>query len=176
MQGEFTLPRQFERRVREAIDEQLRRDLLEVDYLPSEAELARVLQVAFWASLLRDEGRETNFIIHLRPGPAPSTILLQHPVEFTAQHLVRLSMATLPGVSALHVGPGPDGLAIWGIDTLLAAAAPLRVEVIAPATISVKSGSATVARVSGFLTRSSSIATSTTNTSSRTRRLALGPT
>jgi hypothetical protein len=150
MQGEFTLPRHFERRVRAAIDEQLKRELFEGEYLPNEAELAQLLQLAFWSSLLRDEGRETNFIINLRPGTAPSTVRLERPLALTAQHLVRLSMATVPSVSALHVGPGPDGLAIWGIDTLLSAAAPVRIEVIAPATISVKSASATVARVSGF--------------------------
>jgi hypothetical protein len=58
-------------------------------------------------------------------------------------------MATLPGVSAVHVGPAGDCLKILGIDTLLGNASPVRIEVKGPAAITIKSASATIAFILG---------------------------
>lgn len=65
-----------------------------------------------------DEGRLAKFTVNLRPGTTPSrSMALEHPIEFDAARLAKLSMATTTGVSAVHVGPGNNGLKILGIDT-----------------------------------------------------------
>jgi hypothetical protein len=150
MECEFGLAPGFEEAIHRAIVDHIKPDTFDVGYVPQASDLLRVLQVAFWSSLLRDEGREVNFILNLRPGQMPSRIMpLDTPVEFTADRLAKISMATTPNVSAVHVGPGPDGFRIWGIDTLLGNAAPVRIAVRRPATIAIMAGNAPVAVISG---------------------------
>jgi hypothetical protein len=151
MECEFRLPAGFERRMYDAIVDHIKPDMFDdVGYVPDAADLLRILQIAFWSSLLRDEGRTVNFVLNLRPGQAPSRIMpLDAPVEFTAQELAKISMATTPDASAIHVGPGPSGLKIWGIDTLFGNAASVRIAVHRPASIAVIAGNAPVALIFG---------------------------
>lgn len=150
MRGEYRLPEDFEQQVCTAIEGHLQPYLFPIAYVPSAAHLGTVLQVAFWSSLIRDEGRTADFVVNLRPrGDATCTMPFQQSIELTAEHLAKIAVATSPHVSAVRVGPDPEVLSILGIDTLLAAAAPVRVEVLGPATLAVKSAGATVARVSG---------------------------
>lgn len=150
MRAEFRLPKGFEQEVCTAIAGHLRGLLFPVDYMPSAADLRTVLQVAFWSSLIRDEGRTANFVVNLRPrGGATCAMPFQQPIELTAVNLAKIAMATIPHVSAVRVGPHPGALSILGIDTLLSAVAPVRVAVLGPAMLAVKSAGATVARVSG---------------------------
>jgi len=147
---EFALPLDFERRVHDLVVKHLTPNLAAVGYIPDQAVIARALQIALWASVLRDEGRATEFTINLRPGTVPSRVIpLKSSIEFTAQQLVKISTATTPRVSAVHVGPGAQGLEIFGIDTLLGNVAAVQIEVLAPTAIAVKAAGATVAFISG---------------------------
>ena len=150
MDYEFKLPPDFERRVHDAIVKHLKPNLSSGGYIPASGEIVQALQVALWSSVLRDEGRVVRFTINLRPGTIPSGVIpLQKPIDFNAAQLAKLSMATTPGVSAVHVGPGAERLEIFGIDTLLGNASPVRIEVLGPATVAVKAASSTVAFIAG---------------------------
>jgi hypothetical protein len=147
---EFKLPRDFEQLVHDAIVKHLKPHPVPVEYIPGCAEIGEVLQVALWSSVLRDEGRLVRFTINLRPGTIPSRVIpFEKRIGFTAEQLAKLSMATTPGVSAVHVGPGTQGLEIFGIDTVSGNAPAVRIDVLGPATVAVKSASATVAFISG---------------------------
>ncbi len=146
----FKLPQDFEQLVHAAIVKHLKPHLVPVVYVPDCTEIGEVLQVALWSSVLRDEGRVVRFTINLRPRTTPSRVIpFARPIGFTAAQLAKLSMATTPDVSAVHVGPGADGLEIFGIDTVFGDASAVRVEVLGPATVAIKSGSVTVAFISG---------------------------
>jgi hypothetical protein len=115
-------------------------------YIPSAAELEAVLQASFWASLALDEGRQPVFTISIRPRNTASRVFGLHlPLELHASTLAKIATATQADLSGVHVGPGESGLEIFGIDTLLGTAAPVRIEVRAAGTLVIKSGSASVA-------------------------------
>lgn len=146
----FQLPPGFEQLVHDAIVRHLESSPSAVGYIPSCDEIAQALQVALWASVRREEGHVLSFTINLRPSTIPSRVIpLQKAIEFGAAQLAKLSIATTPSVSAVHAGPGDGGLEIFGIDTVLGNASPVRIEVLGPATIAVKSANATVAFISG---------------------------
>ncbi len=148
MDCELRLPDGFERLVHTAIAEQS--DLRADRYLPECAEVAEALQTALWASLLREEGQPLAFALSLHPARLHSLLIpLRNPVPFNASTLAKISMATTPDVSAVHVGPGADGLLIYGIDMLSDDVLSVRIEVRGPAVVAVKVGRTTVAFVSG---------------------------
>lgn len=151
METKFELPPGFVRVVHDAIVERLHLRADCADHVPTVEELAAALQVALWASLLRVEDQPVKFTINLRPGTIPSRAMpLQHSIELGAAQLATLSTATLPGVSAVHVGRSAGRrLEIFGIDTLEGNASAVRVEVQGPASIAIKAGSATVAFIYG---------------------------
>jgi hypothetical protein len=150
MEFHFELPLHFVRSVHEAI---VRHEGLlpaAAGPLPEPEELAAILQVALWASVLRVEDQRVTFTIHLRPGSVPSqAIPLQTSIDLTPAQLASFSTATLPGVSAVHVGRGAGGLEILGIDTLQGSAPAVRFEVQGPAAIAIKAGGETIAYVYG---------------------------
>ncbi|HTM46703.1 MAG TPA: hypothetical protein VL137_17230 [Polyangiaceae bacterium] len=150
MNCEFKLPPDFDRQVLEAILQRLNPPLSSAGYVPDRAVLTQALHVALWTSLLRDEGRAATFTINLRPGTIPSRLIaLEKSLPFTARQLAKISTATTPDVSAVHVGPGAEGLEIFGIDSLLGNVSAVRIEVFAPGTVAVKVNDVTVAFVSG---------------------------
>lgn len=145
----FTLPNQFGVRLHEAIIRHLRPDLSPIDYIPGPPELEELLQVAVWASLQTDEGRRVAFTMSVRPEDSPSNVIsLSNSIPLNYDSLARFSMATDPRRSAIHVGRIDGELRLFGIDTLLGTAAPVRIEVRGPARVAVKSATATVAIVS----------------------------
>jgi hypothetical protein len=81
----------------------------------------------------------------VRPKDSESRVFgFDKPQPFEAWRLAKLSMATEPNVSAIHVGPSHEGLQVFGIDTLLGTAAPVRVEVRGPGTLIIKAATASV--------------------------------
>jgi hypothetical protein len=146
----FELPAGFVRVVHEAIARHLESRGKASDCALTPDELRSTLQAALWASVMRVEGQPVEFSINLHPNAAPShAIPLRRSVQLGAAELARLSTATLPGVSAVHVGRGERFLEILGVDTLLDDASAVRVEVRGPAALAIKAGSATIAFVYG---------------------------
>ena len=114
-------------------------------FIPDAPTLHEVLRVGFWASLVRDEGRDPVFTMSVRPRDSESRVFgFDTPQPFEARRLAKLSMATDPNVSAIHVGPTHEGLRVFGIDTLLGTSAAVRVEVRGPATLIIKSAAISV--------------------------------
>ena len=82
---------------------------------PDRAQIEQLLDVAFWASLRREEGRSPRIsITHLSPEVAASPLLFERSLPFTPSVLTRLAPAVeRPGI---HLGVWPrDGEPrIWG--------------------------------------------------------------
>jgi hypothetical protein len=149
MKSRFELPNGFVSAAHGAILEHLRQRSAPSEQVPDPEELATTLQVALWASVLRVEERPVKFMINLRPRGSTRAIPLQSSVELEAAQLATLSTATLPGVSAVHVGRGAQRLEILGIDTLQTEPSAVQIDVQGAATVAIKAGSATVAFISG---------------------------
>lgn len=150
MESRFELPAGFVRAVHEAIVKRLSLQGGAGADVPDPADLTAVLQVALWASVLRVEDRPVTFTIHLRPGSVPSrAVPLQDSIELSAAQLATFSTATLPGVSAVHVGRRAQRLEILGIDTLQGEVFAVRIEVRGPAAIAVKVVDVTIAFIYG---------------------------
>jgi hypothetical protein len=80
-------------------------------------ELANLLDVSFFATLLAEEGRPTRFVVSFI-GPdehGVSARRLASPVPFTPESVRRLAPAADPELSSLAVSRTDDGLAIWGL-------------------------------------------------------------
>lgn len=83
--------------------------------LPHASIIEATIDVAFWASLRREEGYSPKISIALiRPNRADHPVLLGQPVRFTPYNLVKLSPAVIqPGIH-LGVWHEDDNLYIWG--------------------------------------------------------------
>lgn len=149
MTSTFELPRDFVSAAHGAILGHLKERGAASDLVPSREDLAATLQIALWASVLRVEDRPVKFVINLRPLGSTRAIPLRSSIELSASQLAALSTATLPGVSAVHVGRGEQRLEILGIDTLQVEPSAVQIEVQGAATVAIKAGSATVAFISG---------------------------
>jgi hypothetical protein len=149
MHSTFQLPEGFVGAAHAAILEHLQRRGAASDVVPSAEELATTLQVALWASVLRVEERPVRFVINLRPLGSTRAMPLRNSVELGAAQLATLSTATLPGVSAVHVGRGAERLEILGVDTLQVEASAVQLEVQGSAQVAIKAGHATVAFIAG---------------------------
>jgi hypothetical protein len=89
--------------------------------LPSEAALARILDVAYVTSQCNEEGRQCEFTLaYLSPVHAAAlrqgTFSFASPVPFEPTHLRKLAPATDRALTCVAVWPGADGaLGIWGL-------------------------------------------------------------
>jgi hypothetical protein len=86
--------------------------------LPRSVEqMATLLDVAFFATLLEEEGRPTRFVASfIAPGDdGVSARRLAHPLPFTSESIRRLAPAADPELSSLAVSPADGGLSIWGL-------------------------------------------------------------
>ena len=84
--------------------------------VPDAATVAAIVDVAFWASLLREEGRTTRVSLAFAPPDAAGQgFRFEQPVLLAPEPLTRLGPAVeQPGV---HLGVWPDGagqLVVWG--------------------------------------------------------------
>jgi hypothetical protein len=80
-------------------------------------EMATLLDVCFFATLLEEEGRPTRFALSVI-GPdddGAAARRLAHPLPFTPESIRRLAPAADPELSSLAVRGGADGLVIWGL-------------------------------------------------------------
>jgi hypothetical protein len=80
-------------------------------------EMASLLDVSFFATLLAEEGRPTRFVVSFI-GPDDHGVAarrLASPVPFTPEFVRRLAPAGDPELSSLAVSRADDGLAIWGL-------------------------------------------------------------
>ena len=83
--------------------------------IPERAVIEQIVDVAFWASLRREEGRSPRIsIAYLPPERASSPLIFERRLPFTAAALTHLAPAVeRPGI---HLGVWPDGehLRVWG--------------------------------------------------------------
>ena len=92
--------------------------------LPADAAArVRLLDVAFYAGLQRDEGRALSFALAFippeaidAPGHVPfSALVFDTPVEFSVEQVVKLAPALDHRLASIGVNEGPNGLQIWGL-------------------------------------------------------------
>ena len=88
-------------------------------FLVSVEELTTLINVAFWASFKKEEGRSVPIALqYAPPDKAESPLLFQHPLPYTDEHLSRIS-PVLQG-STVECGVWKDDteqLVIWGLHT-----------------------------------------------------------
>lgn len=86
--------------------------------VPSAALMEAVIDVAFWASLRREEGRPPRIsLVLLPPNEAAGPLVFGHRPRLTPQALIKLAPAVeYPGVH-LGVWHDADGLYLWGAAT-----------------------------------------------------------
>ena len=87
---------------------------------PPAALLEAVIDVAFWASLRREEGRPPRISLALlSPEAAAQPLRFAHRLRLTPQVLITLAPAVEhPGIH-LGIGHDEDGLYVWGTATLI---------------------------------------------------------
>jgi hypothetical protein len=87
----------------------------ELAFAPSAAIIEAVIDVAFWASLRREEGHPPKIsLAFLPPEQAGSPLIFQNRLRLTPQYLTKLAAAVEhPGVH-LGVWNNDDGLYVWG--------------------------------------------------------------
>ena len=87
--------------------------------LVSVEELTTLINVAFWASFKKEEGRSVTIAVqYAPPDKADSPFLFQHPLPYTDEHLSRIS-PVLQG-STVECGvwkDDTDQLVMWGLQT-----------------------------------------------------------
>ena len=93
--------------------------LLAATPLPaSSEEIAALLDVCFFATLLTEEGRPTRFACAYVEPDALDGIparRLASPLDLTPEVIRRIAPAIDPDLTCLGVGRSPDGLCIWGL-------------------------------------------------------------
>ena len=88
-------------------------------FLVSVEELTTLINVAFWASFKKEEGRSVPIAVqYAPPDKAESPFLFQHPLPYTDEHLIRIS----PVLQGSNVECGvwkddTDQLVMWGLHT-----------------------------------------------------------
>lgn len=83
---------------------------------PSRGELALLIEICFWASMLKEEGRPAAFsIIFLPPSEAFEPLIFHRPLPFTQEQIAKLSAALLPANASIGVWRSDQGvIEIWG--------------------------------------------------------------
>lgn len=106
--------------------------------IPTQEELEMLLSTAFWASLMREEGRTVQFSLEFCSGDEHATWTFAKPIQFSARELVRIAPAFQTRFEHLGVWPKPSGngdLAIWGSKRY--GLSRLRIRVIYPGRLTV---------------------------------------
>lgn len=86
-----------------------------VPQVPSVSHIHALIDVAFWASLRREEGRHHKFsLTFLPPTQGADSYLFQRPVPFDSDKLAKLSPALHKQRTSMGVWPDGDKLAVWG--------------------------------------------------------------
>jgi DNA integrity scanning protein DisA with diadenylate cyclase activity len=120
--------------------------LKEFGQAPDPAQIEALIDVAFWASLRREEGYAPRISLALvDPAQAGRSLTFEEPLALTPERLTKLAPAVeRPGihlgvwpVPSVVEGPGPAGLMLWGATRTLAREA-LVLEVVAPGVLVVK--------------------------------------
>ncbi len=85
--------------------------------LANEAELANLVNCAFWGSLLQEEGRQVSISLCLiSPDVASKSILLEHELPFTPESLRKLSPALVSPSNYIGISKSDSGsMLIWGV-------------------------------------------------------------
>lgn len=96
------------------------RERLEIDApLPeSTDQLASLLDVSFFATMLAEEGRPTRFAaVYRSPDGLDGTPArrLERPLPFTPETIRRLAPASDPELTCLGIWPTDGGLCVWGL-------------------------------------------------------------
>ena len=88
---------------------------LDASAMPTHERLAEILDVAFWASLITDEGRLTRARIALVPDGLLDTVLaFRRPVPYTEEEVAKVAPAVW-STGWLAVDPHQTPPAIWGL-------------------------------------------------------------
>jgi hypothetical protein len=107
---------------------------------PSDADLALLVEVMFFASLHEEEGRRTAFSIAWQPGSGDcaAVLAMAAPVPVTPQNLAKLAPATHRDATSIAVRREAHGLAAWALMQRSAASeAPLTIWSLAPGVVRV---------------------------------------
>ena len=102
--------------------------------LPGEEDLARLVDVAFFASLHEEEARRAPFDVAWKPTSHDCTAVVTiTPVVATPKTLAKLAPATQQEATSIAVRPDGDGLVAWALlQPRPGAGSPLIVRVLAP--------------------------------------------
>lgn len=97
-------------------DEARQRGLGDLAPYPPADVIERMINVAFWASLRREEGHSPEIsLAFLPPERAGHPMSFDRPMPFTARAMARLSPAVVwPGIH-LGVWPAGENLSVWGM-------------------------------------------------------------
>ena len=98
-------------------------DAVSLSSIPSHLYLNALLEVSFWASLQKQEGRSTAFsLAYTPPEQVYDPYIFEKALPFTAESLVKLAPALEPSDTYIGVWPEKDGrLIIWGFTSFSAA-------------------------------------------------------
>jgi hypothetical protein len=108
--------------------------------LPSEADLARLVEVMFYASLHEDEARRTNFNVAWAPGALDSAaaLVLASPVVVSPSNLAKLAPAALQEATSIAVRREGERIVAWALLQRHAVAeSPLTIRSLAPGVLRV---------------------------------------
>ncbi len=110
--------------------------------LPAEEELARLVDVAFFASLHEEEGSRRQFNVAWQPGSGGCLAVVEMaPVPATPKNLAKLAPATQHEATSIAVRPAGGELVAWALlQRSSGAESPLTIRALAPGVLRVEVG------------------------------------
>jgi hypothetical protein len=108
--------------------------------LPSDEELARLVEVAFFASLHEEEARRAEFNVAWQAGSrgCAAVVAMTTPVPVTPKNLAKLAPATLQEATSIAVRSEGSELVAWAlVERNSRAGSPLTIRVLAPGALRV---------------------------------------
>lgn len=117
--------------------------------IPSPEHFNEIVQISFWASLRKEEGKFTNFAVaYEEKANDPWTVVFEDPKPFSVEQLAKLTPAIGNLKAAAKVYPNENGaLEIWGVANYYAS--PLKIKVLEPGRIIVSYFIKNIAVISG---------------------------
>jgi hypothetical protein len=106
---------------------------------PSSDDLKKLIEISFWASLRREEGRSNAFRLVYQPPPSHPNepFIFENPIQFNVANCLKLAPALEGSYYSIGVwADESDGLAIWG-HTVSVEPGILRLHASEPGTIKV---------------------------------------
>lgn len=127
----------------------LRREFYPPETMPTQEQLATLVETAFWASLRREEGRALRFTLayNQRPSSHLFSLVLSEPVPFDTAHLVKLAPAA--GNASIGVVASPQSGRLEICELTESPLSPVRIKVLDPGQLIISFSRANIAVISG---------------------------